>query len=84
MIVPEIQNGIVDDRLYIDGVLQKAFRLVKFEGNFYFVNDGDNKIAKNTELYLSEKFVENFYLEDGTALKPGYYTFDAEGKMILD
>ena len=83
MIIPDYKHGIIDDRLYIDNVLQKAYRLVEFEGNFYFINDGYNKIAKDTELYLSEKFVTGVTLPDGRVLKPGTYTFDAEGKMVI-
>ena len=57
-------------------MLQKAYQLVEFEGNYYFINDGNNRVAKNTELYLSEKYVA------GTDLAPGLYSFDAEGKLI--
>ena len=76
MIIPALKNGVVNDRLYINDVLQKAYQLVEFEGNYYFINDGNNRIAKNTKLYLSEKYVA------GTDLAPGLYSFDAEGKLI--
>ena len=49
--------------------------MVEFEGNYYFINDGD-KVAKDIKLYLSEKFVA------GTDLPVGLYSFDAEGKLI--
>ena len=83
MIVPEIKHGVVGDYLYINDVKQVRYRLVNFEGNYYFIDAGD-KIIKDKTVYLVERYVAGVYLEDGTALKPGYYTFDAEGKMILD
>ena len=46
-------------------------------------NDG-NKIAKNTTIYLSERFVKDKTYADGILLEVGKYTFDAEGKMILN
>ena len=69
-------TGIDGDYFYKDGVMQKAYQLVEFEGNYYFINNG-NMIAKNKRLYMSERFIE------GTGLKVGYYEFDADGKMIL-
>ena len=68
-------NGPVGDYFYKDNVRLKAYQLVEFEGNYYFINDG-HKIAKNKRIYLSERFVE------GTDLKVGYYEFDSEGKMV--
>jgi hypothetical protein len=55
----------------------KAYQLVEFEGNYYFINNG-NMIAKNTRIYLSQKFVED------TDLVVGYYDFDADGKLIIE
>ena len=83
MIIPEYKHGIYDDRVYINDVLQKAFQLVEFEGNFYFINDGNNRIAKNTKLYLSETYVKGKFFPDGRAITAGTYEFDAEGKMII-
>ena len=68
-------NGPVGDYFYKDNVRQKAYQLVEFEGNYYFINDS-HKLAKNKRIYLSERFVE------GTDLKVGYYEFDSEGKMV--
>ncbi len=75
-------TGIKDDYFYKDDVKQKAYQLVEFDGNFYFINNG-NKIAKNTRIYLSQRFVEGFTFTDGTPLKVGYYEFDENGKMII-
>ena len=74
------KNGPEGDYFYINGVKQKAYQLVEYEGDFYFINDG-NKIAKNKRIYLSEKFVSGFTNADGVALKAGYYEFGADGKM---
>ena len=78
-----IKHGIIDDCIYINGILQRAYQLVEFEGDFYFINDGNHKIAKSKELYLSEKFVEGKTFADGTAIPVGRYEFDADGKMII-
>ncbi len=75
-------TGVKDDYFYVDGVIQKAYQLVEFEGDYYFINDY-NKIAKNKRIYLSERFVNGFTYEDGTPLLVGYYEFDESGKMII-
>jgi hypothetical protein len=75
MIIPEAKNGVVGDYLYIKDVLQTCYKLVEFEGDYYFINDG-NKIARNGNLYLSEYYVA------GTDLPAGLYYFDASGKLI--
>ncbi len=82
MVIPSLKNGVVGDKLYINDALQVRYQLVEFEGNFYFVNDGD-KVAKNTTLYLGEKFVEGKTFPDGRAIQVGRYEFDAEGKMVI-
>ncbi len=69
-------TGVYDDYFYKDGVMQRAYQLVEFEGNYYFINNG-NKIAKNTRIYLGQTFVE------GTSLTVGYYDFDADGKLVM-
>ena len=72
-----IKNGPqADGKFYINNVMQRSYQLVEFEGNYYFINDG-NMLAKNTKLYISEKFLE------GTGLVPGTFDFDADGKMII-
>ena len=76
-------TGIKGDYFYKNGVRQKAYQLVEFDGNFYFINDS-HKLAKNKRIYLSERFVNGFTFADGTPLKVGYYEFDADGKMILN
>jgi hypothetical protein len=77
MEIPLVKNGVVGDYLYINNVKQTRYKLVEFEGYFYFINDGD-KVAKNTKLYLGENFVT------GTPIAAGYYRFDSTGKMIVE
>ena len=82
MVIPELKNGVVGDYLYINDVKQVRYRLVEFEGNFYFINDGD-KVAKNMSLYLSETYVKGMTFPDGRAIIPGRYDFGADGKMVI-
>ena len=78
-----IYNGPVGDYFYINGIRQNAYQLVEYQGNYYFIYDG-NKIAKNVKLYLSDRFVSGKTFADGTPIPVGYYNFDADGKMVLD
>ena len=71
-----IRNGVVGDYIYINNVMQKAYQLVEYNGNYYFVTDG-HKIAKNCTIYLLDNYLYEF------GLPAGKYSFDAEGKMIL-
>ncbi|MBQ2880917.1 MAG: hypothetical protein IJE40_01485, partial [Clostridia bacterium] len=83
MVIEPMKNGVVGDYLYINDVKQTRYKLVEYEGSFYFINDGD-KIAKNVRLYLSSNYVNGKVLPDGRAIQPGYYNFSADGKMILE
>jgi hypothetical protein len=78
-----IKHGVVDGYMYINGTRINTYTLVKFNGDYYFVSDG-RKVATNSTLYLSEKFVAGFTFDDGTPLVPGNYTFDADGRMIFN
>ena len=72
----ETKNGPIGDFFYVNNELQRAYKLVNYEGNYYFISDG-HKIAKNTKVYLGSQFLT------GTTLTVGYYNFDADGKMIV-
>ena len=82
MILPDAKHGVVGDYLYINGVKQTKYKLVEFEGSFYFVDEGD-KLLKSVRVYLSSVFVKGKTYGDGTPLAEGYYRFDADGKMIV-
>ena len=71
-----LKNGPVGDSFYVDGVMQNAYQLLEFEGYYYFVGDG-HRIVRSCTIYLSNEYVY------GTGLKAGYYTFDANGRLIL-
>ncbi|MBR5616939.1 MAG: discoidin domain-containing protein [Oscillospiraceae bacterium] len=78
-----LYTGIYGERYYLNGVMQKAYQLVEFNGDIYFIYDGHN-IAKNCTLYLGEKFVSGkTFAGTDRAIQPGYYTFDADGKLIV-
>lgn len=75
-------NGPVGDYFYVNGIIEKAYKLVEYEGNHYFINDG-NKLMKNGSLYLSEKFVDGHTYANGDSVLAGRYEFDANGRMIV-
>ena len=77
-----IKNGVIGDYLYINGEKQLAYQLIEFEGSLYFINDG-HKVAKNTKIYLTDRFVGGKVFFGDCYLLVGYYEFDAEGKMII-
>ena len=68
-------NGVYENNLYIDGVRQLAYQLIKLDNDYYFISDG-HKIAKNCSVYLGGSATK-------AGLTPGYYDFDADGKMII-
>ena len=78
---PEVKNGVINGYLFIDGVQQKAYQLVEYDGNFYFVSDG-HKVLVNGNKNLTAKHVEGKTFADGTPIPAGIYYFDAEGKMV--
>ena len=78
-----VLNGPVGDYFYINGVRQDRYQLVEYNGDYYFINDG-NKLAKNITLYLDKRFVQGKTFIDGSLISVGYYTFDADGKMVFN
>ncbi len=72
-----LRNGPQEDgTFYINGSQKMAYQLIEYQGDYYFINDG-NKYAKNARIYLSQQFVE------GTDFVPAYYDFGADGKLII-
>jgi hypothetical protein len=71
-----IKNGPVGDYFYRNGVKLLAYQIVEYEGDYYYVSDG-HRIVKNQTLFLNKVL-------EGTGLPAGSYTFDADGKMILN
>ncbi len=75
-------TGFKDNHFYKDDVMQKAYQLVTFGGDFYFIGDG-HQIVKNKTVYLNEEKINGLTYADGTPIATGYYEFDANGKMIM-
>ena len=75
-------NGIVNDYFYKNNVRLDAYQLVEYEGDIYFISNY-HKILRDKTVYLSAQRVEGFTNTDGTPLKAGYYTFDADGKIVI-
>ena len=72
-----LKNGAdADGFFYLNNVKQKAYQLVEFEGDYYFIDSG-NKYATNKTIYLQSRFV------DAYGLAVGYYEFGADGRMIM-
>ncbi len=69
-----VRNGVYGDYFYLDNVRQEAYQLIQFDGNYYFITDG-HKVAKNCSVYLGGSAIR-------AGLTPGYYDFDADGRMI--
>ena len=86
MIVPEIPteapteapvlNGPVGEYFYLNNVKQTAYKLIEFEGSYYYIAEY-NKYVVGRSRYISSSLVA------GTDLKEGYYDFDANGRMIV-
>jgi hypothetical protein len=64
------------NQFYRDGVLQTAYQVVNYQGNYYFISDA-HFIAKDMTVFLADWIVE------GSDLPAGTYTIDADGKIIL-
>lgn len=75
-------NGVVGDYLYKDNIRFDAYQLVEYEGDFYYISNY-HKIVRDKTVYLSAERVEGFTNSKGIPLKAGYYTFDADGKMVV-
>ena len=79
---PNKFTGIKDNHFYKNDVMQKAYQLVEFDGDFYYIADR-HEIVKDKKVYIKAERVEGFTYPDGTPLTAGYYEFDENGKMII-
>ena len=74
---PEVLNGLVGDYYYIDGVkVSPYYGMVEHNGNYYYIKD-NAKIVKNVTLTITAAKTNGF-------VKAGKYSFDADGKMIIE
>ena len=76
-----IKNGPVGNFFYKNNTKLKAYQLVEFEGDFYFIGDG-HTVVKNQRIYLSENYVDGLFTQEGYPIFPGKYSFDENGKLI--
>ena len=76
-----VKNGPVGDYFYSNGKLVTGNQLIEFEGEWYYIGVG-NKLAKNSRLYFTAKFVAGKTYADGCMIEIGYHSFDENGKMI--
>ena len=79
---PDKFTGIQDNHFYKNDVMQKAYQLVEFDGDFYFIGDR-HEIIKGRKAYLSEERINGLTYADGTPIAVGSYDFDENGKMII-
>ena len=77
-----VKNGVIDGYMYINNERVNRYALIEYAGNYYYVGDY-RKVAMNQTLYLTAEYLAGFTYADGTPMKPGYYTFDGEGKMVI-
>jgi hypothetical protein len=70
-------TGVVEGKYYENGQRAKLYQLVKVGEDYYFVGDG-YRVLTNTSVTLKESQTAPYGLAAGT------YSFDANGKMILE
>ncbi len=75
-------TGIKDNHFYKDDVMQKAYQLVEFDGNFYYIGDR-HEIVKDKKVYIKAERTNGLTFADGTPISAGWYDFDIDGKMII-
>lgn len=79
-----IKNGPQEDgSFYLNGVRQKAFQLIHYEGYYYFIST-NHQYIKNRTAPVGEAVVAGMTYDDGTPIKARYYTFDAQGRMVIN
>ena len=73
-----IKNGAdADGYFYLNGVKQKAYQLIEFEGDYYYIAEY-HKYVTDKKVYLAQDILA------GTDLLPGFYEFGADGKMLIN
>jgi hypothetical protein len=74
------KNGPNEDGyFYKNGAALKAYQLVEYNGDYYFIGDY-NKYVTNKSVSLTRARLDSVGL---TELPAGTYAFDADGKMII-
>ena len=75
-----VREGLVDGYYYENGKPVAYKGLIKFEGNFYYV-DSYGAIVKDKTHYVLN--TNGLCYDSGIAVKTGNYSFDADGKMVI-
>ncbi len=80
-----INEGVVGDYFYVNNVRLRAYYgMVKdAAGDYYFVDEG-GKILRSIRVRLTDNFLNGLTYPNGEQMTVGYYTFAADGKLILD
>jgi hypothetical protein len=80
IVIPEPKNGPqADGSFYINDVKQTGYKLVEYNGDYYFIGDYNRYITNKTH-YLTVARLAAVGLE----LPAGNYQFDAQGRLVLD
>jgi hypothetical protein len=78
--LPTLKNGPQSDGFfYVNDVKQAAYKLVEYNGDYYFIGDYNRYITNKTH-YLTVARLAAVGLE----LPAGNYQFDAQGRLVLD
>ena len=75
-------TGIKDNHFYKDDVMQRAYQLVEFDGDFYYIGDR-HEIVKDKKVYIKAERTNDLTFADGTPITAGWYEFDENGKMVI-
>ena len=78
-----ILNGVVDNHVYKNNTMLKAYQLVEVDGDIYYIGDR-HEIIKGRKAYVKEDRINGVTFADGTPISAGYYEFDSDGKLIIE
>ena len=79
-----IKNGPQEDGyFYLNGIRQRAFQLIYYEGYYYFVSN-NHQYIRGRVAPVAANVVEGMTFPDGTPIAGGYYSFDEQGRMIIN
>ena len=72
---PELENGIIGDYYYVDGVIQKP-GLIKIGEDYYYFSTTNGVMSRNVTKMI-------YRIHESCDLPQGEYTFDADGKVVF-
>jgi glucan-binding YG repeat protein len=78
--LPTLKNGPQSDGFfYANDVKQAAYKLVEYNGDYYFIGDYNRYITNKTHYLTAARLAAV-----GLDLPAGYYQFDAQGRLVWD